>query len=213
MRSKRGLLGLGVLVRKIIIASGNEHKCSELRALLGVGPWEVTSLAEYSDIESPEEAGLTFEANARIKAEAIAQATGEWALADDSGLSVDCLGGDPGVRSARYAGPEQDDARNNAQLLADLINVAPESRAARFVCVLALARPDAETVLVRGECEGVVASSLRGNHGFGYDPLFYLPERGQMMAELSPAEKNQISHRARAVRAMRNILVELLAKD
>lgn len=193
----------------IIIATANPHKVEELRHLLGDGPWSLTALSEHSGVTVPPETGLTFAANAVLKAEAVATQTGEWALADDSGLVVDILGGMPGVISARYAGPEHDDARNNARLLADLINVSPASRAARFVCVLALARPGHPTRCTRGTCDGIIASEPRGTNGFGYDPLFFCPDLGRTLAELTPSEKNHLSHRAHAARHMRKILLEL----
>lgn len=196
--------------RPLIIASQNRHKVAEMQLLLGEGLWTLQSLNEYPSITVPPETGLTFAANAVLKAEAVATQTGEWALADDSGLVVDILGGRPGVISARYAGTEQDDARNNARLLADLINVSPDGRAARFVCVLALARPGHPTRCVQGTCDGVIASEPRGTNGFGYDPLFVLPDLGRTMAELTPAEKNHHSHRAHAARHMRKILLELI---
>lgn len=192
----------------IIVASNNPHKVEELRQLLGDGPWTLTALSEHSGVTVPPETGLTFAANAVFKAEAVAAQTGAWTLADDSGLVVDILGGMPGVISARYAGPEHDDARNNARLLADLINVSPDSRAARFVCVLALARPGHATRCVQGTCEGIIAAEPRGTNGFGYDPLFFCPDLGRTMAELTPSEKNRLSHRAHAARQMQKILLE-----
>lgn len=194
----------------IIVASNNPHKVEELRQLLGDGPWTLTAFSECPGVTVPPETGLTFAANAVLKAEAVATQTGAWTLADDSGLVVDILGGMPGVISARYAGPEHDDARNNARLLADLMNVSPDSRAARFVCVLALARPGHPTRCVQGTCEGVIASEPRGTNGFGYDPLFFCPDLGRTMAELTPSEKNRLSHRAHAARHMRKILLELI---
>ncbi len=148
------------------------------------------------DLE-PEETGTTFEENARIKAQAVMQATGLPAIADDSGLMVDALGGDPGVYSARYGGPGLDDT-GRWQLL--LKNMAGESnRACKFVSVICCAFPDGGEVMARGECPGILAQGPSGDGGFGYDPIFYLPQLGKTMAQLTPAEKNQISHRARAL--------------
>ncbi len=194
----------------IILATHNLHKCQELAALLGDGPWRLQTLEHFPDVTLPPETGATFEENATIKAQAVCAATGAWAIGDDSGLMVDALGGAPGVYSARYAGVPCHDARNNERLLLDLINVAPNERSARYVCVLALARPGAPICLVRGACEGVIASVPRGQGGFGYDPLFFLPEHHHTMAELSPEEKNRISHRARAAEKLQKILGDLL---
>ncbi len=197
-------------MREIIVASGNPHKVTELSTLLGQGPWRLMPLSDYPHVQLPPETGLTFAANAALKADAVAAQTQAWVVADDSGLVVDTLNGLPGVISARYAGPAQNDANNNARLLADLVNVSPECRAARFVCVLALARPGLPTRFATGACEGIIASEPRGTRGFGYDPLFLLPEHGRTMAELTPEEKHQISHRGHAARALRKILLELV---
>lgn len=158
---------------------------------------EVLSQAEVGVDLEPEETGTTFEENARIKAQAVMQATGLPAIADDSGLMVDALGGDPGVYSARYGGPGLDDT-GRWQLL--LKNMAGESnRACKFVSVICCAFPDGGEVMARGECPGILAQGPSGDGGFGYDPIFYLPQLGKTMAQLTPAEKNQISHRARAL--------------
>lgn len=193
----------------LILATRNPHKVQELQALLGEGAWPLHSLDAYPHVQLPPETGFTFEANAMIKAEAVARAIGSWALADDSGLMVDALGGAPGVYSARYAGEPSNDRRNIARVLADLCNVSLAQRSARYVAVLALAHPDHATRWVHGECAGLIATAPRGQGGFGYDPIFYLPDRGQTMAELAPAEKHQLSHRARAAEHMRKILLEL----
>lgn len=197
----------------LVIASANPHKVAELAALLGDGAWQLQSLPDYPHVTLPPETGCTFAENAQLKAQAVTQATGRWAIADDSGLCVDILGGAPGVLSARFAGstpPATRDLRNNELLLAALANVALHERGAAYVCMLALARPDAPPLLARGECRGVIAARPRGSGGFGYDPLFYLPERGRTMAELAPAEKNAISHRGRAAAHLRNLLLDLL---
>lgn len=197
--------------RSIIFASTNAHKYRELEWLLGEGPWRLVPLdAALVKIMPPEE-GTSFAENACGKAEAVAQHLGSWALADDSGLVVDALQGAPGVVSARYAGLAQDATANNLRVLCDLINVGPAERAARFVCVLALARPEAITRVIEGQCCGMIAMMPRGTGGFGYDPLLYLPERQCTMAELPPAEKNRLSHRARAAEKMREILLEICA--
>ena len=182
---------------KVVLASHNQKKMVEMKAILSQLGVEVLSQAEVGVDLEPEETGTTFEENARIKAQAVMQATGLPAIADDSGLMVDALGGDPGVYSARYGGPGLDDT-GRWQLL--LKNMARESnRACKFVSVICCAFPDGGEVMARGECPGILAQGPSGDGGFGYDPIFYLPQLGKTMAQLTPAEKNQISHRARAL--------------
>ena len=182
---------------KVVLASHNQKKMVEMKAILSQMGVEVLSQAEVGMDLEPEETGTTFEENARIKAQAVMQATGLPAIADDSGLMVDALGGDPGVDSARYGGPGLDDT-GRWQLL--LKNMAGESnRACKFVSVICCAFPDGGEVMARGECPGILAQGPSGDGGFGYDPIFYLPQLGKTMAQLTPAEKNQISHRARAL--------------
>lgn len=182
---------------KVVLASHNQKKMVEMKAILSQMGVEVLSQAEVGVDSEPEETGTTFEENARIKAQAVMQATGLPAIADDSGLMVDALGGDPGVYSARYGGPGLDDT-GRWQLL--LKNMAGESnRACKFVSVICCAFPDGGEVMARGECPGILAQGPSGDGGFGYDPIFYLPQLGKTMAQLTPAEKNQISHRARAL--------------
>ena len=182
---------------KVVLASHNQKKMVEMKAILSQMGVEVLSQAEVGVDLEPEETGTTFEENARIKAQAVMQATGLPAIADDSGLMVDALGGDPGVYSARYGGPGLDDT-GRWQLL--LKNMAGESnRACKFVSVICCAFPDGGEVMARGECPGILAQGPSGDGGFGYDPIFYLPQLGKTMAQLTPAEKNKISHRARAL--------------
>ena len=182
---------------KVVLASHNQKKMVEMKAILSQMGVEVLSQAEVGVDLEPEETGTTFEENARIKAQAVMQATGLPAIADDSGLMVDALGGDPGVYSARYGGPGLDDT-GRWQLL--LKNMAGESnRACKFVSVICCAFPDGGEVMARGECPGILAQGPSGDGGFGYDPIFYLPQLGKTMDQLTPAEKNQISHRARAL--------------
>ena len=182
---------------KVVLASHNQKKMVEMKAILSQMGVEVLSQAEVGVDLEPEETGTTFEENARIKAQAVMQATGLPAIADDSGLMVDALGGDPGVYSARYGGPGLDDT-GRWQLL--LKNMAGESnRACKFVSVICCAFPDGGEVMARGACPGILAQGPSGDGGFGYDPIFYLPQLGKTMAQLTPAEKNQISHRARAL--------------
>jgi XTP/dITP diphosphohydrolase len=198
----------------IVLATTNHGKLLELRALLGDLPIQFLSVAEVlGEPLSIVEDGATFEANALIKARAVARATRTVALADDSGLEVDALGGRPGVRSARFAHEHATDAENNAALLRELESVEEEACSARFRCVLAVVDPWRESAMhvARGSCEGSIARTPRGHGGFGYDPLFVVAgQDGKAMAELSEAEKNRVSHRARAVQALRGILLELL---
>jgi XTP/dITP diphosphohydrolase len=198
----------------IVIATTNEGKLNELRALLGDLPLELLSVTDVlGDKPVIAEDGDTFDQNALVKARTISQATSLYALADDSGLEVEALGGRPGVRSARFAHERATDAENNAALLRELEEVGDDARRAKFRCVLALASPWAldEIETVEGSCEGIIARAPRGSGGFGYDPLFIVPELGdRAMAELSEDEKNSVSHRARAVRALRPVLARLI---
>lgn len=195
---------------KLLIASGNRHKVAEIAELLRDTAWEVVSLADYPAIELPPEDAPTFAGNAYIKAAAAARASGLWTLADDSGLSVDHLGGAPGVRSARYAGEQKDDAANNRKLLAAMQDCPPEQRTARFICALSLVSPTGEEFRAEGRCEGTIGYVERGNMGFGYDPLFIMADGEHTMAELDMAAKNQISHRARALREMLPQLLKII---
>lgn len=196
---------------KLLFATRNRGKLVELRALVADLPVEVLSLDDLPPLAEIDEDRDTFEGNARKKADETLAATGLTTLADDSGLEVDALDGAPGVWSARWGGEPRSDARNNEKLLAALANVDPP-RTARFRCVLALARPGHDTVTTEGACEGEIASSPRGEHGFGYDPIFLVRELpGRTMAELSLDEKNRLSHRARAMRRMADVLRAWLA--
>jgi XTP/dITP diphosphohydrolase len=180
---------------RLLVATGNRGKLKEFRALLP-RPLELLSLTDVG-LESPPETGTTFAENARLKARAAARQSGLIALADDSGLEVDALGGAPGLHSARYAGEGGDDQANREKLLAALTGVPFAQRGARFRCVLVVATPDGQEVESEGVCEGSIAFSPSGEHGFGYDPLFVFPD-GRTMAQLLPDEKNAKSHRARA---------------
>ena len=194
-------------MRELVLASGNAGKPRELEQLLEGLPVRVRALGEFTAGEA-EETGVTFIENALIKARHAAALTGLPALADDSGLEVDVLAGAPGVYSARYAGVNATDEANRVQLLqalSDLDAQAPEQRRARFRCVLALLRHplDPAPLIAEGVWEGRVAASARGTRGFGYDPLFELPDRGCTAAELEPAEKGVLSHRGQALAALR----------
>lgn len=196
-------------MKTLLIATNNAHKVREIGSVLrdaGMEDIALTDLTAYPNYVAPEENGATFAENARIKAVAAARYTGHLALADDSGLTVEALGGAPGIFSARYAGKEQLDAANNAKLLAKMAQVPPGQRQAAFCCVIALAKPNGQFWLAEGRVEGMILETPQGNGGFGYDPLFYLPPYGQTMAELSPQEKNRISHRALALQKALPIL-------
>ncbi|KYD26907.1 MULTISPECIES: XTP/dITP diphosphatase [Geobacillus] len=184
---------------EIVIATKNAGKVREFAALFEKRGIEVKSLLDFPDVPDVEETGSTFAENAKIKAEAAADRLRRPVIADDSGLAVDALGGRPGVYSARYAGEEKNDARNIAKLLSELEGVPMEKRTARFHCALAVAIPGRPTAVVEATCDGYITEAPRGEGGFGYDPVFYVPERGKTMAELAPDEKNVISHRAKAL--------------
>ncbi|MDU4960158.1 MAG: XTP/dITP diphosphatase [Sporomusaceae bacterium] len=192
--------------RSLTVASKNAGKIAEIRAAFSSLPFTVIPVSDCGDFAEPEETGATFAANAELKARYYAAATGTVCLADDSGLEVDALDGAPGVYSARFAGPEADDAANNAKLLRLLAGIAPERRTARFRCVLVCFDPCGEMLTADGVCEGVILEQPRGNGGFGYDPLFYLPVLGKTLAEITLAEKNALSHRGAALRALVNLL-------
>lgn len=191
---------------KLVLASRNKGKIRELEALLAGLPWQVTSLLDYPEVPEVEEDGATFRENAIKKALVVAKRLRLWTLADDSGLEVDFLNGAPGVYSARFAGIHGDDRKNNEKLLKLMAGVPWEQRTARFRCVLAFASPAGRLWTTEGECPGIIGLEPREEGGFGYDPLFYLPERGKTMAELPEEEKNQISHRAIAMGKFRAYL-------
>jgi XTP/dITP diphosphohydrolase len=198
---------------KLLVATNNAGKVREYEELLTdlPVPVEITFPAQEGLVLDVEESGETFEENARIKALEYAQASGLLALADDSGLEVDALDGAPGVYSARYAGPEADDADRYRKLLRELTSVPVGQRSARFRCVVALALPDGTVHTADGICEGEIGFAPRGQHGFGYDPVFTVRGYGgRTMAELDPEIKNEISHRGRAVVAIRPTLVQAI---
>ena len=185
---------------KLILASNNAHKLVEIRAILGSEFDEILSMREAGILHETVEDGSTFLENAEKKAREIMEISGCCALADDSGLCVEALGGAPGIYSARYAGEHGDDKANNRKLLRELEGV--EDRRAHFACAMVLVRPDGSVVRAEGRMDGVIAFEESGENGFGYDPLFYLPERGCTNAQLRPEEKNAISHRAKALHAL-----------
>lgn len=195
---------------RLVLASTNQGKRREIEALLAPLGIEVATAAELGFTQEIEETGQTFAANARLKACAVAQALGLPALADDSGLEVEALGGRPGVYSARYAGPKAGDAANNAKLLAELAGLPPERRGAAFVCVMVCCLPDGRALQTQGRLAGAIALEPEGQGGFGYDPVFWLPERGLTAARLTTQEKNAISHRGQALRALVDQVEEFL---
>jgi XTP/dITP diphosphohydrolase len=192
---------------KLLLATNNKGKVREYQALLGSIFYEMVTLSAQGIATVVEEDGQTYEENATLKAAALARESGLLTLADDSGLEVDALGGEPGVRSARYAGESATDTERNNFLLARLKGVPETKRTARFVCVIAIAAPAGKVELFSGECRGFITNAPRGVHGHGYDPIFYLPELGKTMAELTMEEKNKVSHRARAAAKARAFLM------
>jgi len=201
---------------RVVLATHNPHKIGELRAILaellpGIGAGDVVGAGDVGAGE-PVEDGLTFAANALLKARALAAFTGLPAIADDSGLAVDVLGGAPGIFSARWAGRHGDDAANLALLLAQLADVAPEHRGAQFVCAAALVLPDGFEHVEHGVLRGTLATAPRGANGFGYDPILVPAGLTRTCAELSAAEKNAISHRGEAFRALAPVIVAALSR-
>lgn len=186
----------------LIVATRNRGKSREIREFLQDFPIDIKDLNDFGTIPEAVEDGETFEENAYKKASFTAKVLGFPALADDSGLEVEALGGAPGVHSARYAGPQANDAENNRKLLAAL--AGNPNRKARFCCVLSLAVPSGPALTYEASCEGVIGETPRGEHGFGYDPLFYYPPLGKTFAELTVEEKSQVSHRGKALRELRN---------
>jgi XTP/dITP diphosphohydrolase len=196
---------------RLLIATRNPGKLREYERLLAALPLALTYLNSEGITHEVEESGETFAENAIRKAQEYARISGLLTLADDSGLEVDALGGEPGVHSARYAGQEADDEDRYCLLLERMLCVPWEERGARFLCVVAVAEPEGETYTAAGTCEGVIALAPQGDYGFGYDPVFYLPEHGRTMAQLPTEVKNRISHRARAAQEMRGTLEKLLS--
>ena len=183
---------------KVILASKNPHKLTELSAILSQHGFEIALESEYGLDIDVDETGTTFEENSLLKAEAVMKASGLPVLADDSGLMVDALDGAPGVYSARY-GHKSSDGERTAFLLENMKDVPDGKRTAKFVCVITCLWPDGRKIVARGECPGVITREVHGENGFGYDPVFYLPELGMTYAELPSEQKNAISHRARAL--------------
>jgi XTP/dITP diphosphohydrolase len=198
------------MVRELVLATRNRDKGKELTALLGDLGIRIRTLDEFPEVPDVIEDGETCEANAVKKARAIAEATGRLAVADDTGLEVDALGGRPGVFAARYAGEGATYEDNWRKLLGELARVPPERRTARFVTVAAMAFPADGVQVARGVLEGLIAEAPNGTQGFGYDPVFLVPELGKTLAQLSADEKNRISHRAKAFIKVREMIREQL---
>lgn len=198
---------------KLLLATRNEAKVREYLGPLRGIPYEIVTLSDAGIDLEVEETGTTLEENASMKAAAYAEAGNLVAFADDSGLEVDVLGGEPGPLSARYAGEGATASDLIDLLLSKLVDVPWEGRTARFRCVVAIATPDGGVDLCQGECPGIITFEPKGEGGFGYDPVFYLPELGKTMAELTLEEKNEVSHRGRAARAARRLLEDRLGGD
>lgn len=196
-------------MKSVIIATKNKGKAKEFERLFSKYGMEVKTLIDFPDVPDIEETGETFEENAIIKAEAIAKLANSFVVADDSGLVIDALGGRPGVYSARYAGAEKNDEDNIDKVLSEMEAVNEEERTARFYCALAMAGPDFETITVNGTCEGMILNERRGSEGFGYDPIFFVPSEGKTMAEMSPERKNELSHRAAAMKNLEPYIEKL----
>jgi len=194
---------------KLLLATNNQAKVREYKSLLHSLPYELVTLAEQGITTVVSEVGETMEENARLKATLLADKSRLLALADDSGLAVDALGGEPGLLSARYAGENASDKDRVSYLLSRLKGVPWQKRSACFHCVIAIATPDGEVEFCSGECRGMITLDPRGEQGFGYDPIFYLPELDKTMAELPSEMKNQISHRGQAARKVYQVLERL----
>ena len=201
-----------MMLFKIMMATRNKGKVIELKELLTDFPVEILTWADLSGMPEVEETGATFRENALLKAKAAAEFAHLPSLADDSGLEVDALAGYPGVYSARFAGEPASDEKNNGKLRELLRGIPMEQRTARFVCTIAFVTPDGQVETAEGRCEGVILEEPRGTGGFGYDPLFYVPELGKTMAELTREEKNKVSHRGKALRAMLPFLKRFFVK-
>lgn len=195
---------------KIVAATANKNKISEIREKFsGIDHVSIIPVSEIADVPEIAEDADSFEGNALIKAGTICSITGMPAMADDSGLVVDALNGEPGVYSARYGGPGLDDKARYLLLLEKMKDIPDGSRQARFVCAIALVLPDGRQFTASGRCEGIITRSPEGDTGFGYDPVFFVPEKGRTMAQLSMTEKNSLSHRGRALDSIAILLKEL----
>ena len=198
-------------MKRIVLATKNKGKIKEMRELLALMNIEVLALADFLPVDDAEENGATFAENAMLKARYYFAHTGTPCLADDSGLEVDALGGRPGVYSARYSGADATDAANNAKVLREMEGIEKDKRTARFRCAMAFVGEGVE-LTTDGTCEGTLLTEERGQGGFGYDPIFYVPKFDRTLAEMSSEEKNSISHRGAAVRKMADLIAEMMAK-
>jgi len=196
--------------RVLVVATRNSGKLAEIRDIFKLNGWRISGLDEFPAVGKIPEEGKTFEENAISKARAVASITRLTAIGDDSGIEVDALGGEPGVYSARFAGEGASDADNNKKLLEVMKGVPVSNRGAKFVCVIAAVTSDGTEKVVRGECKGVILEEPRGARGFGYDPLFFYPPMAKTYSEMTPEEKNSISHRFRALIKLKGILPGLL---
>lgn len=195
---------------RIVLATHNKGKIRELQKCFSEIGWEAVPISEIQDIEEPEETGKTFKENALLKAHYYSKIIHMPVLSDDSGIIADALGDKPGIYSARYAGKHGDDEANNKKLIEDLKTYTGDKRTGYYACVVALVWPDGKEITAEGRCEGIIRDFYKGDGGFGYDPLFYLPALNKTMAELSMTEKNKISHRGKA---LKNLLEKLKHMD
>ncbi|SCZ08025.1 XTP/dITP diphosphohydrolase [Alkaliphilus peptidifermentans DSM 18978] len=197
-----------------IIATGNLHKLDEIKKILSEFPFDIKSMKDVN-LEGLEivEDGNTFEENALIKARTVMKKTGYVTIADDSGLEVDCINNQPGIYSARFAGENANDAKNNEKLLNMMKDIPENERGARFVCAMAVVFPNGDELVLRGECKGIIGQSPRGKQGFGYDPLFIVPQYNLTFAELGEELKNRISHRAVALTKLNKLLEDKLRSE
>ena len=201
-------------MKTILVATTNPGKLTELSEMLDIDA-DFRSLADFPGIEEVLEDGNTFEQNAQKKALGYAKATGLWTIADDSGLVIDALGGEPGIHSARFSGEKSAtrtliDHKNISKVLELMKDVPTEKRTARFVCSLCLASPEKVLIQTEGEVEGIITEEKIGSRGFGYDPIFFVPSLGKTIAQITPEEKNKISHRGSAINKLKGMLTELL---
>lgn len=195
-------------MKRIIFATSNEGKMKEIRAIMKDLDIELLSMRDVGLNPEIEEDGMTFEENAILKAKTVSELSGEIVLADDSGLEVDYMNKAPGVYSARFLGEQTPYAIKNQYIIDQLKDVEGEARSARFVCVIACVFPDGKIITRRGTIEGLIAHQIHGTHGFGYDPIFYVPEYKCTTAEMLPEQKNEISHRGIALRAMKEVILK-----
>ncbi len=198
-------------ISRLVIATHNAKKAGEMVTILsGHFPnLEIRTLADYPNAPEPDETGTTYAENSLIKALSAVEATGEWCVADDAGLEIDAMGGEPGLYSKRFAGEDTPFPEKMRIILERLLGIEEAGRGARFVCSVALASPTGESKVFQSTCEGKISTAPSGNGGFGYDPIFWLPEQGRTMADLTAEEKHQISHRGKVLRQLRDYLATL----